>query len=189
MKHLFFFILSKILLSQNFAYEKFQEYVKSPTGCVFQIKLRQSYNNENFVSNGVFYVKGKTYIYDNIEQYIKYENQFITTINKLNKQIIYDSLKANDVTIFDILSGNQQNISFYTSLDEGKQIRTPFGVKFWGIEGSIWTDKINGSPKKIIFIQDEDLKVNIDVVSSTNDSLFNFPTFEVLDYEVINLVE
>ena len=52
MKHLFFFILSKILLSQNFAYEKFQEYVKSPTGCVFQIKLKQSYNNENFVSNG-----------------------------------------------------------------------------------------------------------------------------------------
>ena len=62
-------------------------------------------------------------------------------------------------------------------------------MKFWGIEGSIWTDKINGSPKKIIFIQDEDLKVNIDVVSSTNDSLFNFPTFEILDYEVINLVE
>ena len=118
MKHLSFFIISKIVLSQNFAYEKFQEYVKSPKGCVFKIKLEQSYNNENYVYNGVFYVKGKTYIYDNIEQYIKYENQFITTINKLNKQIIYDSLKANDVTIFDILSGNQQNISFYTSLDE-----------------------------------------------------------------------
>ena len=153
MKHLSFFILTKILLSQNFAYEKFQEYVKSPKGCVFQIKLKQSYNNENFVSNGVFYVKGKTYIYDNSEQYIRYENQFITTINKLNKQIIYDSLKTNDATIFDILSGNQQNISFYTSLDEGKQIHTPFDMKLWGLKDLFGRIKLTVPQKKLFLFK------------------------------------
>lgn len=189
MKHLFFFIITKFIFSQNVAYERFQEYVKSPKGCVLHIKFSQSYYDETSISNGVFYKKGGTYIYDDSRQCVKYENQVITTINKLNKQIIFDTMNKNNATIFDILSGNKQNIFFYPSVTEKDRINIPFEIELWGIKGSIWTDKIDGAPKKISFTQDNDVKVDIEILSSTNDSLFNPPIYDFKDYEVINLIE
>ena len=58
---------------------------------VLNIKLKQSYFGETLISNGVFYKKEKhTFL---TIQSTKYENQYITTINKLNKQVIFDSMK------------------------------------------------------------------------------------------------
>ena len=54
--------------------------------------------------------KEKMYIYDNKQQYIKYEDGYITTINKLNKQVVYDLINKKDVTIFDLLIGNNKSI-------------------------------------------------------------------------------
>ena len=189
MKQFFFFGLIKILLSQNIAYERFQEYVKSPNGCVLNIKLKQSYFGETLITSGVFYKKGDTYVFDSPRQYLKYENQYITTINKLNRQVVFDSMKRNDATIFDILSGNKQNIFLHPTYIKEERINIPFEIESWDIKGSIWTDRIDGSPKKISFTQDNDIKVDIDIKSSTNDSVINLPTYDILDFEVINLIE
>ena len=189
MKPFFFFFLAKIVISQNLAFERFQDYVKSPKGCVLSIEFKQSFYDKISVSNGVFYKKGETYIFDNQEQCVKYENQQIKTINKINKQVIFDSIKKNNATIFDILSGNNQNLFFHPPKTQKEQINIPFEIKLWGIEGSIWVNVIDGSPKKISFTQDEDIKVDINILSSTNDSSFSFPIYNVMDYEVINLIE
>lgn len=189
MKILFFFGLIKIVISQNIAYEMFQEYVKSSRGCILNIKLKQSYFDETLVFNGVFYKKADTYIFDTPQQYVKYENQYITTINKLNKQVIYDSLKKDYATIFDILSGNEQNIFFHPFIEKTERFNIPFEIELWGIKGTISIGKIDGSPKKISFTQDEDIEVDIDIVSSKNDSEVNLPTYDIMGYEVINLIE
>ena len=189
MKVLIFFGLVGIIISQNIAYERFQKYVQSPNGFILNIELRQSYFKKTLVSSGVFYKKDKTYVYDSPNQYVKYEDQHITTINKLNKQVIFDSMKKNNATIFDILSGNKQNIYFHPFVTNKEQISIPFEIELWGIKGSIWTDIIDGSPKKVSFIQDDDIIVDIDILSSTNDSVINLPTYDVMDYEVINLIE
>ena len=189
MKPFYYFFFMKIVISQNLAFERFQDYVKSPEGCVLRIELKQSYYDEILVSNGVFYKKGEVYIFDNQDVYVKYENQQIKTINKINKQVIFDSMKKNNATIFDILSGNNQNILFHPFKTLKEQINIPFEIKLWGIKGSIWADLIDGSPKKISFTQDEDIKVDINILSSINDSSFSFPIYEVMDYEVINLIE
>ena len=189
MKHLFFLGLINIIVSQNIAYERFQEYVKSPRGLILNIKLKQSYFDETLVLNGVFYKKGETYIFDSPKQYVKYENQHITTINKLNKQVIFDFMKKNDATIFDILSGNKQNILFHSVIDKKERFNIPFEIELWGIKGSILTNKIDGSPKKIIFTQDKNFKVDIDILSCKNDSVYNLPKYDIKGYEVINLIE
>ena len=98
-------------------------------------------------------------------------------------------MKKNDATIFDILSGNKENIFFHPFIAEKEQINIPFEIELWGIKGSIWTNKIDGSPKKISFSQDEDIKIDINILSSKNDSVINLPTYDITDYEVINLVE
>ena len=73
MKPFFFFFFAKIVISQNLAFERFQDYVKSPKGCVLSIEFKQSFYDKISVSNGVFYKKGETYIYENQKEYIKYE--------------------------------------------------------------------------------------------------------------------
>ena len=47
----------------------------------------------------------------------------------------------------------------------------------------------DGSPDKVNFIQDGDLKIHIDVRSIANTGEFNPPKFDISDYEVINLIE
>ena len=189
MIYLFFFVLTEVVYLQNISHTKFQEFMKSSKGCVLHIEFKQTYNDETLISSGVFYKKGESYIYDNKNQYVKYENQYLTTINKLNKQVVLDSMKKNNATIFDILSGNEQSIFFHPPTSQTDRIHIPFEIELWGIKGSIWTDKIDGAPKKITFTQDEEIKVDIDIIQSTNDSIFNPPTYDIMDYEVINLIE
>ena len=189
MKYFIFLVFAKALLSQNTAYEKFQKYVQSPNGCVLWIEYSQSYFDDAVVSSGVFYAKEKMYMYDNKTQCIIYEDGFITTINKLNKQVVYDFINKKDVTIFDVLIGNDNSIRIDSSIIENNQIHIPFSIELWGIKGSIWTSQVDGSPKKVTFIQDEEIKVHIDIKSSANKGEYNPLTYDISDYEVINLIE
>lgn len=189
MKYFIFLVLTKVLLSQNTAYEKFQKYVQSPAGCVIRVDYFQNYLGEQVSSSGVLYIKDKMYIYDNEQQFIKYEDGFITTINKSTKQVVYDSINENDITIFDILTGNNNSINIDNEIIENNKIRIFFNIELWGIEGSIWISQQDGSPEKVTFIQDEDLKINIDIKSIDNRGKFNPPKYDILGYEVINLIE
>ena len=188
MKYFMFLVFTKVLFSQNTAYEKFQEYVQSPSGCVIRVDYLQSYSGEEVGSSGVLYIKDKMYIYDNEKQFVKYEDGFITTINKLNKQIVYDSINKNDITIFDIFTGNN-SINIVDEIIENNKIKILFNIELWGIKGSIWISQQDGSPEKVTFIQDEDLKIHIDIKSIANKVAFNPPKYDISDYEVINLIE
>ena len=189
MKYFIFLVFTKVLLSQNTAYEKFQKYVQSPDGCVIRVDYFQSYLGEEVGSSGVLYIKDKMYIYDNEKQFIKYEDGFITTINKPIKQVVYDSINKNDITIFDILTGNNNSINIDDEIIENNKIRILFNIELWGIKGSIWISQQDGSPEKVTFIQDEDLKIHIDIKSIANRGKFNPPKYDILGYEVINLIE
>ena len=184
-----FLVFTKVLLSQNTAYAKFQKYVQSPMGCVIRVDYFQTYLGEEVGSSGVLYIKDKIYIYDNEKQFIKYEDGFITTINKLNRQVVYDSINENDITIFDILTGNNHSIIIEDEITKDNKIRILFNIELWGIKGSIWISQQDGSPEKVTFIQDEDLKIHIDIKSISNKVKFHPPKYDILGYEVINLIE
>ena len=184
-----FLVFTKVLCSQNTAYEMFQKYVQSPLGCVIHVDYSQSYLGEKIRSSGVLYIKDEMYIYDNEKQFIKYVDGFITTINKPIKQVVYDSINKNDITIFDILTGNNNSINIDDEIIENNKIRILFNIEQWGIKGSIYIRQQDGSPEKVIFIQDEDLKIHIDIKSIANKGKFNPPKYDTLGYEVINLIE
>ncbi len=188
-KYFFFFISIKVLFSQDIAYKNFQTYVQSSNGSVFNIEYQQSYFREKIESSGKFYSKNNMYIYDNEIQCIKYEDGVIQTINKINKQIIYDAVNERDVTIFDILIGKDDNIEVNDSIIEKNGIKIPFTIKELDINGSILTSHINGLPKSIIFMQGRDLKVEIKINNVELDSVFTPPKYDISNFEVINLIE
>jgi len=188
-KYFYYFVLTKVLFSQDIAYKNFQKYVQSPNGTIFNINYHQDYFNKKSESSGRLYSNKTMYVYDNNIQYIKYQDGFITTINKINKQIIYDAVNEKDVTIFDVLIGKDHNVQIDDSIVEKSAIRIPFSIDEWGIKGSIWTNHINGSPKRITFSQGQDLKVEINITSMEFDREFTLPSYDTSDFEVINLIE
>ena len=188
-KYFFFFISIKVLFSQDIAYKNFQTYVQSSNGSIFNIEYQQNYFREKIESSGKFYSKNNMYIYDNEIQCIKYEDGVIQTINKINKQIIYDAVNERDVTIFDILIGKDDNIQINDSIIEKNGIKIPFTIKELDINGSILTSHINGLPKSIIFMQGRDLKVEIKINNIELDSVFTPPKYDTSNFEVINLIE
>ena len=188
-KYFFFFISIKVLFSQDIAYKNFQTYVQSSNGSIFNIEYQQNYLREKIESSGKFYSQNNMYIFDNEIQCIKYENGVIETINKINKQIIYDAVNERDVTIFDILIGKDDNIQINDSIIEKNGIKIPFTIKELDINGSILTSHINGLPKSIIFMQGRDLKVEIKINNVELDSVFTPPKYDISNFEVINLIE
>ena len=188
-KYFFFFISINVLFSQDIAYKNFQTYVQSSNGSIFNIEYQQNYFREKIESSGKFYSKNNMYIYDNEIQCIKYEDGVIQTINKINKQIIYDAVNERDVTIFDILIGKDDNIQINDSIIEKNGIKIPFTIKELDINGSILTSHINGLPKSIIFMQGRDLKVEIKINNVELDSVFTPPKYDISNFEVINLIE
>ena len=188
-QYFFFFISIKVLFSQDIAYKNFQTYVQSSNGSIYNIEYQQNYFREKIESSGKFYSKNNMYIYDNEIQCIKYEDGVIQTINKINKQIIYDKVNERDVTIFDILIGRDDNIQINDSIIEKNGIKIPFTIKELDIIGSILTSHINGIPKSIIFMQGRDLKVEIKINNIELDSVFTAPKYDISNFEVINLIE
>ena len=87
------------------------------------------------------------------------------------------------------MTGNNNSINIDDEIIENNKIRIFFNIEQWGIEGSIYIRQQDGSPEKVIFIQDEDLKIHIDIKSIANRAEFNLPKYDISDYEVINLIE
>ena len=188
-KYFYFFISINVLFCQDIAYKNFQTYVQSSNGSIFNIEYQQNYLREKIESSGKFYSKNNMYIYDNEIQCIKYENGVIKTINKINKQIIYDAVNERDVTIFDILIGKDDNIQINDSIIDKNGIKIPFTIKELDINGSILTSHTNGAPKSIVFMQGRDLKVEIKINNVELDSVFTPPKYDISNFEVINLIE
>ena len=117
-------VFTKVLLSQNTAYEKFQKYVQSSKGFVIQVEYFQNYFDEEVLSSGVLYVKNKMYIYDNEKQFLKFENGLITTINK--------SILIKTGNFIDTISVNKNIISFNeeSSCTSFNYIRRTISISF-----------------------------------------------------------
>ena len=188
-KYFLFFISIKVLFSQDIAYKNFQTYVQSSNGSIFNIEYQQNYFRKKIESSGKFYSKNNMYIYDNEIQCIKYEDGVVQTINKINKQIIYETVNERDITIFDILIGKDDNIEINDSIIKKNGIKIPFTIKELDINGSILTSHTNGAPKSIIFMQGRDLKVEIKINNIEFDSVFTPPKYDISNFEVINLIE
>ena len=68
-------------------------------GSIFNIIYHQNQYNESLVSDGIIcFESHKKYIFDNSIIRIIYNNTYIKTINKQNKQIIYDNLIEGEIS-------------------------------------------------------------------------------------------
>ena len=157
-------------------------------GRLFSIDLEHQNFGKNFTTSGdLWFFNSKDYVFDSQSERISNKNNTIVTINKLAKQVIYDQNFKNNFDIFDVFSNADIGIKVLSSYIEKELIRTNFFLVQWDIDGSIWTIKDTGEPKKIsINISSNeivDLKINSSKIISTS----SLPYIDISEYEIIDL--
>ena len=187
------FILSLIaqaIGAQDSPYKQFQSYMDVPGGRLLEIDFFQEQLGDRFESSGIlYYTSNDHYTFDDQNQRITYNSGTIITINKATKQIIYDSTIPGDVTVFDVLSGNENAIQIGEILMEKNGFRIPFILKDWDISGTLWTIPGTGMPKQIILRPTNDSEIRIKVNSSEPGEKKNIPYLDIDAFEIIDLRE
>ena len=184
-------IIFSLAFSKNDPYSNFKKYMDQNMGSIFNINFYQSQYNERLVFEGVICFKSyKKYIFDNNMTRIIYNNKYIKTINKQNKQIIYDEIIEGEVSLFDLLFSNKRlDVSLGASLNPDISIIN-FKLKSLDIRGVLKTDNLSGEPKQLsLFNVDSSLMsvVKINRVESKVD--FNLSAIDTTSYELIDLRE
>ena len=151
--------------------------------------FQQQYDKKYKSSGNLYYLKDSYYVFDNNEQRITYQDGLIKTINKVNKQIIYDKKLEGQVTILDILSGKNNQLDIGEIVFAKNGFIIPFSLKDLAIVGKITTVPSTGQPKNITLLISDDEKININVISSLKLGKDSIPKIDVSSFEIINLSE
>tara|TARA_B100000029_G_scaffold88210_1_gene78112 strand:+ start:2883 stop:3458 length:576 start_codon:yes stop_codon:yes gene_type:complete len=188
------FLLGLCLLGQMLAeedpYRQFLNYMNHEGGRILEIEFYQEQIGERFESGGTFYYFGETnYIFDSYDQRVVYHDGTITTINKVDRQVILDSAIPDEVTIFDILTGSNESIQQGKALLEKNGFRIPFTLGEWDMEGTIWTIPSSGQPREIHLKTGGDSDIRIKIISSEPGKGNDVAEINLSNYEIIDLRE
>lgn len=185
---LLLYLFNCFSFSDQNSFESFQMYMSQEKGRLFSIDLEHQNFGKNFTMSGnLWYFNSKDYVFDSQSERISNKSNTITTINKLAKQVIYDQNFNNNFDIFDVLGNADSGIKVLSSFIEKELIRTKFFLVQWDIEGSIWTIKDTGEPKKISINISSNEIVELEINSSEIISTFNLPYIDISEYEIIDL--
>ncbi|MBT3180617.1 MAG: hypothetical protein HN674_03715 [Candidatus Marinimicrobia bacterium] len=191
MKKIFIFqIMLSLSLSQPDPYQQFLEFMNTKGGRILEIEFYQEQYGERYNSTGTFFYLGEMdYTFDANDQRISFNKGEIITINKIDKQVIYDKSIPGEVTIFDILIGEKNAIQTGEPLLEKNGLRIPFTLKEWDMRGAIRTNPSNGKPREIILNTDEDSEIRIKIISSKLANEQGARAINLTEYEIIDLRE
>jgi len=186
-KIIFIWLGLNVLWAQSEPYQQFLSYMNSDGAKVLSIEFSQEQFGAKYYSTGEFYYLGEDhYIYDSEREMMAFEDGTITTINKIDQQIIYDKTVEGEVTIFDVLSGKSEFIHTGEPLLEKNGIKIPFKLLEWDMVGYIKTVPNSGKPRVIQLTMGEESFIKIMVRSSIplgkkKVPSVNHPTFEIID--------
>ncbi len=187
-KILFLLIIYTKLYSDP--YQSFLEFIKNINNTKIDIVFRQVQYGNHYLTKGDLYIFFQEfYCYDDSEKRIIVTSDSIISINKLNRQVIYDDRIANNFSIFDIITGANLNIEVdSTKNKDGMNIISIF-VPELNLKGLLHTDSFSGKPVNIILKNESIYQINIEIGEMTNFKRDSFLNIDLMNYEVIDLRE
>ena len=180
-----------LLFSNNDAYSNFKKYMDENLGSVFNVNYQQNQYNESLVSEGIICFESyKKYIFDNSIIRIIYDNTYIKTINKQNKQIIYDNLIEGEISLFDLLFSKDRLdvLSLASSDPDNSNIK--FTLESLDIMGVLKINNISGEPKQLSFFNaDSSLMSFVQIKKVEDKGDFILKAIDTSFFELIDLRE
>ena len=180
--------ISNVILAKNSPVRLFRDYMNIPGGRVLRINFTQKqFNHVQTLAGTLFYKDETSYVYEDSSKLIIYTKSKIQTVNKLQKQILYDKNIDGDLQLLDLLSGKDDRFIFHQEKSLGKQICIPFTLKDWDFTGNLWTLSSNGEPKRIEIKISDDHKITteieiLDQINIKPSKSSDFKGYEVIDF-------
>ena len=187
---LFFFIcsISNFILAKKTPANLFRDYMNIPGGRILSINFTQRQSNHVQTLAGTLFYKNETsYVYEDSCQLIVHSKSNIQTVNKVQKQILYDKNIGGGLQFLDLLSGRDDRFMFHKEKSLGQQICIPFTSEDWDFSGNLWTLSANGEPKRIEIIIADDHKIitEIEILDSIGikpSQSSDFKGYEIIDF-------
>tara|TARA_B100001996_G_C18416668_1_gene499006 strand:+ start:73 stop:657 length:585 start_codon:yes stop_codon:yes gene_type:complete len=187
-KILFLFIIYTKLYSDP--YQNFLGFLKNINGTKVDIVFQQVQYGKHYSTKGDLYIFSEHfYCYDDFEKRIIVTNDSIISINKLNRQVIYDDRIANDFSIFDIITGSNLNIKIDSTKNKNDVSIISITIPDLSLKGTLYTDSFSGKPINIILGNDSIDQFNVKIGEVIDIKKESFSNIDLKNYEVIDLRE
>ena len=171
-------------------YQTFLKFINESGSLKMSLEFYQIQYGDHFDTAGDFYyLRDQYYFFDDAVQRIIFQDDEISTISKINKQIILDNIIPGEVTIFDILSGENEFIVPRDAILEKGYYKIPFTIPSWELSGMIWILPTSGRPLEIKLSSGPDQETRIKINSVEPWDSNSIPEIDLTDFEKIDLRE
>ena len=171
-------------------YQTFLKFINESGSLKMSLEFYQIQYGDHFDTAGDFYyLRDQYYFFDDAAQRIIFQDGEISTISKINKQIILDNIIPGEVTIFDILSGENEFIVPRDAILEKGYYKIPFTIPSWELSGMIRVLPTSGRPLEIKLSSGPDQETRIIINSVEPWDSNSIPEIDLTDFEKIDLRE
>jgi len=171
-------------------YQTFLKFINISGSLKMSLEFYQIQYGDHFDTAGDFYyLRDQYYFFDDAVQRIIFQDDEISTISKINKQIILDNIIPGEVTIFDILSGENEFIVPRDAILEKGYYKIPFTIPSWELSGMIRVLPTSGRPLEIKLSSGPDQETRIIINSAEPWDSNSIPEIDLTDFEKIDLRE
>ena len=171
-------------------YQTFLKFINESGSLKMSLEFYQIQYGDHFDTAGDFYyLRDQYYFFDDAVQRIIFQDDEISTISKINKQIILDNIIPGEVTIFDILSGENEFIVPRDAILEKGYYKIPFTIPSWELSGMIRVLPTSGRPLEIKLSSGPDQETRIIINSAEPWNSNSIPEIDLTDFEKIDLRE
>ena len=186
---IFVFLFIGKSLSEEDPYSQFLNFIDDGN-YIFEIQYYQEqFGNRYEYKGNLYFTNSSYYTFDGLSQRIIFQDGEITTINKIDQQIILDSMIPGETTIFDILSGNRNSLDIGQVILEKNGFRINFKLPDLELSGTIWTIPQIGQPREIVLNSGLESYIKIRIVSVKSLDSDKLDSIDLSQFEIINLRE
>jgi hypothetical protein len=169
--------------------EKFISAMNDPRGVSITVEIEQKQFDTNSVEWGTIeIVKKDHYLLDTSSETVVVMGDTIQTWNKQSNQLIIDQTIEGDFSIFNLLTGGFESVSFSKPIVREKQVSMYYDIPTMGYEGKIIIKK-NGRPIELKIQYGSNQNVTMKVLTFYHGNLSLYHVFNPSDAEVIDLRE
>ena len=149
--------------------------------------FHKQYEN-NYNLNGVFFfIDKEKYVFDSSDFLLIVDDSISTTINHKTGQIIFSIIPNGQPNIFDILSGEYENIIF-TEEEAGNNFKNfYFKIRDFNYSGFVVVDLLSKNIKKINLELDINQSISVDINAIELIKNYEIPKISNYRYEIIDL--
>ena len=167
---------------------KFYSFMDNDKVLKFEVSVIQSQFNSDYISEGDFYfVEDNHYIYETKLQRLTFNNDQIITLNKADRQILYENIIGETFTIFDIFRSKKKLINASEFKLTGQEVEIYFNIKEWSSSGMLIINAIDGSPKLIKVRTEDKMKIELEIKAISTPLKLKLKDIDTSDYKVVDL--